>query len=94
MDFTINDARSFFAAMMYIRMFGTLVNTTTGESGYVSRIFKYGKYTMFIYNNGEGFGMKISILGGKTAYRYYGVTNKDYIRILGIPDNKLEIENY
>ena len=94
MDFTIDNVKSFFAAMMYIRMFGTLVNTNIGESGYIARIFKYGKYTMFIYNNGNGLGMKISILGDKTAYRYYGVTDKDYIRILGVPDNELEIENY
>lgn len=94
MDFTIDNVKSFFAAMIYIRMFGTLIDINIGESGYISRVFKYGKYTMFIYNNGNGFGMKISILGGKTAYRYYGVTNKDYIRILGVPDKKLEIENY
>lgn len=94
MDFTIDNVKTFLAAMLYIRTFGTLVNTTTGESGYVSRIFKYGKYTLFVYNNGNGLGMKFSILGNKTAYRYYAVTDRDYIRILGLPDNKFEIEKY
>ena len=96
MDFVINNVKSFLAAVIHIRMYGTLVSTYIGESGYIGRIFKYGKYTLFIYNNGGGLGMKFSIIGGenKAAYRYYAVTDRDYIRILGLPDNKFEIEKY
>lgn len=95
MDFTIDNVKTFLAAMLYIRMFGTLVDTTTGVSGYVSRTYVYGsKYTLYVYNRGGGLGMHFSIFKNKTVYRYYAVTDRDYIKILGLPDNKLKIEKY
>lgn len=97
MDFIIDDARSFLAAMLYIRMFGTLDDAFTSadhEAGIVMRTYSFGKYIMYVDNMTQGIEFSIYDTANRTAYHYYALTSKYLLKVLGLPDSKFKVERY